>query len=248
MTTLAAPSSQKMALAASPSTPRLDLYAPIHKALRFFMTDTLQRVGRMGLADPAEMTPTLVQFDALLTMCEAHVAHENSFMHPELEACQPGSTLGISDEHSGHLDSIAELRHGLRELRRAEARQRPQQALRLYRHLALFVAENLEHMHAEETALNALLWANRSDAQLRALHDRLLASLAPTDMLEIVRWMAPALNPDERIALLSEMQADAPPQAFAAVIDTVRPRLRDDEWGPLAHALGLPQYVGLVHY
>ena len=57
------------------------------------------------------------------------------------------------------------------------AEAQPGLALRLYRHLALFVAANFQHMHIEETAHNTLLWAACTDAELQTLR----AALAKVD-------------------------------------------------------------------
>ena len=55
---------------ADSAAPRADLYAPIHKALRLFMTDTLQRIGSLDTADADEMQATLGQLDAILDGCQ----------------------------------------------------------------------------------------------------------------------------------------------------------------------------------
>ena len=82
-------------------------------------------------------------------------------------------------------------------------------ALRLYRHLALFVAENFQHMHIEETVNNAALWACYSDAELLEIHGRLLASMPPQEHLLVARWMVPALSPVERAGMLNGGRPDA---------------------------------------
>jgi hypothetical protein len=180
------------------ATARLDLYTPIHKAMRHFMTDTLQRVGRLDVLDAADMQSTLAQLGALLDQCVAHLDHENQFVHPAIEARRPGAAHRIAEEHLAHLESIDALRLDADQLRRALPDRRAGLALRLYRHLALFVAENFAHMHHEETVHNTTLWALYTDAELHALHDRLLASLQPEEAEATLRWMLPALNPAER--------------------------------------------------
>jgi hypothetical protein len=225
---------------ATPSAaPRLDLYAPIHKALRSFMSDTLDRIGRMDLADAAEMQGTLQQFDTLMALCASHLQHENEFMHPAIEARRPAGSARIAHEHDEHLESIAELRGEAAALRAAPADERPTLALRLYRHLALFVAANFQHMHIEETAHNALLWAHYSDAELLQLHGRLMASIEPRELLLVGRWMVPALNPAERAAVVGGIKAEAPPQAFQALMAHIRPHLDDKAWDALDRAVGL---------
>jgi hypothetical protein len=225
------------------TAPRVDLYAGIHKALRSFMSDTLVRVGRLDTDDHADLAAALAQLHMLLELCRSHVAHENQFLHAAIEARRPGSSERIAAEHVEHLDAIAGLEAeaaALRALPTAPA------ALRLYRHLARFVAENFEHMQVEETQHNAVLWALYSDAELVDVHQRLVASIDPAEMALVVRWMVPAMSPAERAALLGEFQRQAPPEAVRVVLDTVRPHLDDGAWAKLARALNLPVAPGLV--
>jgi hypothetical protein len=228
------------------SAPRADLYAPIHKALRHFMTDTLHRVGRLDVTDAQDMERVLGQLDKLLIACVNHIHKENDYMHPAIEARAPRGASRTADDHVEHFEAIDALRAETDTLRHAPEADRPTLALRLYRHLALFVADNFQHMHFEETQNNAALWAHYSDAELFELHDRILAAIPPTENLEIGRWMVPAANPMERAAIVGSMQAKAPAPAFEAMLAVIRPHLDDTAWDKLARALGIPQAPGLV--
>ncbi|MGD9833705.1 MAG: hypothetical protein AB7U92_13245 [Piscinibacter sp.] len=227
---------------------RVDLYVGIHKALRHFMTDTLHRVGRMDANNPDDLRRTLAQFEGLMELCLQHVHHENDFVHSAIEARQPRGAARTADDHVEHIAHIAALRDEARALAQAEASARPALALRLYRHLALFVADNFQHMNVEETQNNAALWANYGDDELMALHQRIVASLPPEENLLVMRWMIPASTPAERAQVLGGMRAGAPAEAFAAVLDAVRPHLDDHAWDQLARALGVPQQPGLAHF
>ena len=223
------------------AAPRFDLYSTIHKALRGFMQDTLQRLGALDVHDAQDLDDALAQLDVLLRVLRSHLRHENDFVHTAIEARQPAGAAAIADDHLSHQESIQALQAEARSLREAPAAGRAPVALRLYRHLALFVAENLEHMHAEETRHNALLWAHYSDAELVALHDRLLRAVAPADLAECLRWMARALPPQELAAVLGDMQRKAPPEPFRQLLGMVRGELDAPRWHKLASALALPQ-------
>jgi len=226
--------------AATPALPpRHDLYVSIHKALRHFMLDTLMRVGSLEVRDEAEMDEVLGQLDALLVQCREHIAHENGFIHPVLDACRAGASSRIAEEHEEHHEHIDALRHDARELRAESVERRPALALRLYRHLALFVADNFRHMHHEETVHNAMLWSHYSDAQLEALHGQLLASLPPQEVFLVSRWMIPAMTPRERVGMLGGVRANAPEGVFTALVDHVRPHLDERAWSRLGPDLGL---------
>lgn len=217
--------------------PRFDLYALIHKALRAAMTDTLTAVGRMDPLDDAETAATLARVRALLALARTHLEKENEFLHPALEARRPGSSAAVAHDHAHHEESLAALEGLIGRMESAPAGARASDAGRLYRALALFVAENFEHMHLEETELNAALWAAYSDDELHAIHDALVASVEPQKMAEVVRWMVPNIAPFERAVVLGDMQRKAPAAVFSGVLDLVRPSLSARDWDKLMNAL-----------
>lgn len=231
---------------AATQAPRIDMYAGIHKALRALMADTLLALGRMDHDDDLELAQTTQQVLALLDACASHLKHENDFIHTALEARAPGASAVIAHEHDDHLAHIGRLARTTTALLGAAMGDRASAALSLYRDLSLFIAENFHHMHVEETAHNAVLWARYTDAELEQIHDALVASIPPEEMMRTVRWLVPFMNPAERTALLADMRAKAPAPAFAAVLDTVRAHLTHNEWAKLARSLGLPPVDGLV--
>jgi hypothetical protein len=217
--------------------PRLDMYAGIHKALRALMADTLLAVGRMDFTDELELAQTTQRVVELLDFCRSHLEHENQFVHTAMEARAPGSTAVGAAEHREHESHLLELAHAVEALRAAPAAQRVTLAQDLYRRLGLFLAGNFEHMNVEESSHNAVLWARYTDAELHGIHNALLASIPPQEMMFAIRWMVPYMNPVERAGMLGGMKANAPAPAFEAAIETVRPHLTQREWEKLARAL-----------
>lgn len=238
--------SQELQQLAAAEAPRFDMYTGIHKALRAFMADTLLAVGRMDVDDPQELAQATDRVLQLLGMCGAHLAHENQFVHAAIEARAPGASDAIGHEHEEHVQHIAALAGLAAALRGSAPEGRPLVAARLYRALSLFIAENFQHMNVEETAHNAVLWARYTDAELVAIHDALVASIPPDEMMAIARWLVPFMNPVERFQLLADIRAKAPAPAFQAILATVQPHLTTREWAKLARALELPAVAGLA--
>ena len=222
------------------AAPRVDMYAGIHKALRALMADTLLHLGRADCDDAQELEEAVQRLLQLLELCRGHLHHENEFIHRAMEARAPGASGQIAHEHAQHEEQIAALAAQARALSYAAVPARAAEVLALYRALSLFVAHNFEHMHVEETANNAVLWARYTDAELIEIHDALVASIPPEEMMFILRWLVPYLNPAERLALMADMRAHAPAPAFAAAIETVRPHLNERDWAKLAAGLRLP--------
>lgn len=229
------------ALQAPAAAGRENLYIGIHKGVRALMVDTLLAVGRMDVGDPLALADGTQRVHQLLEFCQNHLQHENAFIHRALEARAPGSSARIAQEHHEHEEAIAGLADQATALLRCPAAQRQAQAHALYQQLALFVADNFVHMQVEETAHNAALWTHYSDAELLELHQALVASIPPEEMMVCLRWMLPAMTAGERLALLADMQAHAPAPAFAAVLQMLQPLLAGRDWERLARALRLPQ-------
>lgn len=233
-------SPQELARVAAAEAPRFDMYTGIHKALRAFMADTLVAVGRMDPADPAEVAETTGRVLQLLGFCASHLEHENRFVHAAIEARAAGASDAIAHEHEEHRQHVASLGELAGILQTAGDAQRHALATTLYRELALFVADNFRHMHVEETAHNAVLWARYTDAELVAVHDALVASIPPDEMMVISRWLVPFMNPLERFHVVADMRAKAPAAAFDAMLQGVRPYLAQRDWDKLSRDLGLP--------
>lgn len=236
----------QVAAAARAGEGRVNLYAGIHKALRAFMADTLLTVGRTDPGDGPEVARAAAQVSALMDLCASHVAHENGFVHPALEARCPGVSSRVAQEHEGHLHHIAHLRDAARALPGCEAGERGTALQALYLALALFVADNLQHMHTEETVHNAALWAAYTDAELIATHDALVASIAPAEMMQVMQWMLPNLNAPERLEVMQGMRAGAPAPVFDGMAEAARGLLDPRNWSKLARGLDLPPVPGLV--
>lgn len=223
----------------TPTTPRFDIYAPVHKAFRLFMTDTLQGLSQMDLGDPQDLAAALARLDALLDAACCHLRHENDFIHPAIEARSNGTSHRIAAEHREHLDAIATLRAQATALRVAPGAAA---AHRLYRQLAAFIAENFEHMDVEETRHNQALWAAYGDAELQVIEGRILASIGPQEMGLWLRWMLAAFNSAERAQLIAGLS----PEVRAPVLAQARTLLDDAAWTKLCTALGDAEVPALV--
>ncbi|ODU99761.1 MAG: hypothetical protein ABT20_16540 [Rubrivivax sp. SCN 70-15] len=225
---------------------RYDLYAGIHKALRLMMSRTLTRVGATDPTAADEVAGALAQLGRLLELCELHLKDENEFVHPALERARAGSAARVAAEHVHHAEAIADLRDLAGLVADSLGIARAAALGRLYRALALFVADNFQHMHVEETAHNALLWAAYGDAELQAIEQAIVASIPPAAMAEALHWFIPALHAGERAAMLDGMRHEMPPEPFAHVLEIARATLDQDQHARLLRALGLPVAPGMM--
>jgi hypothetical protein len=219
-------------------TPRFDMYAFIHKALRAMMADTLVAVGRLDPNDPDELAHKLAQARSLLAACASHLQHEDEFIHPAIEARRPGASKSTAADHAHHQAQLAALHGAINLVDAATGTDRAAAAQALYLKLAIFIADNLQHMQVEERDNNASLQASYTDAELIEIHDRLVATIPPQELAGTLRWMLPNLNAVERADVLGTMAQTMPPEAFKGVLTLARQNLSGRDWFKLMTALG----------
>lgn len=219
------------------SANRWDLYGLVHKGLRLAHAEMLRRLGAADhRVDQSEL---LAALRAHLAMAAQHLAHEEDFIHPALEAARPGAAAALERDHGDHHGRLAGLLRLIGALEGASVAERPVHGRCLYLAFSVFVAEDMAHMAREETEVWPLLCALFSDAQLADLEMRIVASLTPHDNLAMMRIMLPAMTPSERIGLLGGIKAGAPSEAYAAVIaEAARPTLTPVDFAELQQ-LGL---------
>ena len=228
--------------ASADSIPRHDMYLLVHKGLRAFLNHTLDRVGRIDANDRAEVEEVLAGFRALCYGLRSHVHHEDHFVHAAMEARQPGSAATKRAEHVHHLAAIDRLQTLAGAVAQAaqvaDTVACARAAATLYAQLGLFVAENLTHMHEEETANNAVLWANYTDAELLQIEASLVASIPPVAMGAFLRWTLPAITAAERASFVAGVAHTAPREVLEGVLAVARAHLSPRDWYKLQHAIG----------
>jgi hypothetical protein len=221
----------------APGAGRYDPYLMIHKGIRALVTDALVRAGRMDAFDHDDTADVVARVRDLARLAESHAHHEERFIHPAMEARAPGSTRHVDEDHRTHRTALARLVAGCDAVERQSGAARAAAALELYRALALYVAKDLVHMHAEETENNAVLWATHTDAELVALTERLVAAIPPEQNAVFARWMASASAPAERAQLLANARGRMPAPAFAGMLQGILSELRAKDRGKLEAAL-----------
>ena len=98
-------------------------------------------------------------------------------------------------------------------------------------------------MQVEESENNAALWATHTDAELMALHGRLLASIPPAETAG--RALAGGGAEHRRTgADVRGMRDQAPAAVFDAFLDVARQHMDGARWAKLARSLGLGAGAG----
>jgi hemerythrin-like domain-containing protein len=205
---------------------RVDVYGTPHRALRYLLSNLVVSMGRTSFGDPMEVEAVLGELASALSACESHIAHEDAHLRPALEQRAPSTVAEIDREHAAHAEQVEQLRALAASLRHAQTRERRIELGRtLTLHFSVFVAETFAHAAHEERVVQPLLDRLFSSEELETIHSAVLASIPPHEMMVWLRWIVPSATREERTALLAQVQANAPPDAFAALMSDLRKAL-----------------------
>ena len=216
----------------------VDLYYAVHKGLRLANARMLIALGQSDPADDSEVQAVLGKLAHHLDTCLAHLKHENAKIHAVVDARVPGASGDAAEDHEHHLQSFIELRQLGEAVAVADAAERPNAMRRLYQRFALFVAEDIQHMHDEETRLMPLIAQHFAASEVEAIEHSIVSSIAPATMIPFMRIMLGAGTRSERIATVSGMKAAMPPEVFGQVFAAVvHPQWRHDDWDEMERVL-----------
>lgn len=198
-----------------------DFYYAVHKGIRLANARLLIRLGRADAGDAHEVEAVLADLRDHLTMGLSHLTHENREIHSALDARCPGASEHAGEDHDHHERAFGELETLAGEVERAAMPFRAEALRRLYQRFALFVADDLEHMHEEETVLMPLLVRNFTRDELHGIEMRIVTSIPFEKNVLFMRAMLPAASLPERRAMLDGMAAAMPGEAFDGLMAAV---------------------------
>ena len=219
-----------------------DFYGPIHKGLRLAQTQLLVRLGACGGDDDTELSQLLADLGGFCLMAMHHLENEDRWVHAALEERAPGATARLEESHVHHRQSFGALQGLIARVETAVRCDRPRRLKQLYLRFSLFMADDLAHMAEEEELMLPMLQSLFTDEELSDIEDHILSGLSPGEIVAFGRLMIPAATRPDRISLLSAMRANAPAEAFEAIMAfAARPSLCHADYVHLCLGLGLPE-------
>ena len=215
-----------------------DFYGLIHKALRLSLSDLLVRMGRADPAEEGAVAALVAETRRQCRLSAKHLHHEDVEIHAALEQRCSGATRRLERGHDEHRAAFEELEALLIAIE-GDPQGRAALWRRLYLRFSEFVAEDFAHMAEEELVVLPVLQSLFTNEELAGIEQRILAALAPEDVMAYARIMIAGGSHADRVFLLNAFRAAAPPEAYAAVVEiAVRPQLTEAEWARLERDLG----------
>lgn len=186
---------------------RLRTFAAPHKALRNILSQFSARAGQTNYESPDEVSQLKSLGNELFLLLEEHVSVENEYILKPLEERVEGSTHHDLREHEEIEESQEILKASMNLLSGYDDETLGHQ---FYLDVTKFHSRYLLHILHEETETEKLLWDNFTDKELLDIKMNIIKSI-PSDM-QLIWWkyMIPAQNEVENVAMLSAIRMQSP--------------------------------------
>ena len=217
----------------------LDLYKDIHKAIRVELFAVTAEAGRI---DPSEVVARAALADHVgdvVAFLVSHAEHEDAAIQPVLEARLPDLAERVEVDHLTLEARMDDLRDMTAEAAAPKLDDPWAQVHRIYLALSSFTSDYLQHQDVEERVIMPALEAAVGVEAVVGIHQQILAGIPPEEMGRSLALMLPAMNIDDRTAMLGGMRAGAPAEVFEGVWGLAGSVLQPEDHRALARRLDL---------
>jgi hypothetical protein len=217
----------------------LNGYRDIHKGIRAELFALTTAAGTLDPHDGAGRADLSRHVQSVVELLVAHAEHEDAVIQPVLEAQLPELAAQIATDHphiEAQVEEIRDLAAAAVDASDAEVRD---DVFRVYMELASFTSAYLTHQDFEERDVTPALERAIGIDGVVELHQAIVGSIPPDEMMRTLPLMLTAMNIDDRTEMLGGMQAGAPPEVFAGVWNLTRSVLTPGDTRALAHRLGV---------
>ncbi len=201
----------------APPAVLFDLYRDVHKGIHAELFAVTATAGSVDPGDQCAVVALVDHIDSVVDLLALHAHHEDTSIDPALQTHLPDHASVILADHETldhRITTIAD--------RARSATEAPKDRRRLvqltYLDLASFASAYLAHQDMEERIVMPALELAIGIEAVVGIHEQIVQTMPPEDMITSLAVMLPAMNLDDRVEMLSGMRAGAPPEAFQGVL------------------------------
>ncbi|MEQ8581400.1 MAG: hemerythrin domain-containing protein [Marinoscillum sp.] len=213
---------------------QVDLFTPIHKAIRAMLYQLGAELQSADLTDQGECKTMLDKLENCLELLEEHARHEDEIIFPGIDQACPGITHESHEEHMAYthkVDAIREVITAIRNAQKGQSNTRLTAQLRFI--FADFIAFYLLHMNHEEEALIKASIDHLTPEELMDIRLKVQMDTSPERYTEWLHWMLPAMDLSELAPLFNQVKQNAPDSVFRKFQFVGVSTIPEDRWSRL---------------
>lgn len=208
-----------------------------HKYVSAALNNVERLIAKTDFCKSQEVESVNEAFQELKEMLQGHAQYENERLHVLLKNRHSIAHAHAEEDHAHQDAQLLEIQELIDSISQAISdEEKISLGYKLYLTYRKFVADNLIHLHEEETMILPELQRLYTDEELRQVEARTYAEMAPEEMVGMMQVLFPHMNPTDRSALLSDIQS-LEPEKFMATWLGIAPMIEKDEQARLTEQL-----------
>lgn len=208
-----------------------------HKYVSAALNDVERQIARTDFRENVELETAEKAFHALSEMLRGHAEYENERLHPLLEKKHSTVHREAASDHTHQEEQLQDIQLCFDRIKNAKGdEEKVSCGYQLYLTFRKFVADNLHHLHEEETKILPELQRLYPDEDLRLVEAKTYAVMTSEDMVEMIHVLFPQMNASDREAFLTDIYL-CEPKKFASVWTKIAPTLNAKERTQLQNKL-----------
>lgn len=220
---------------------QIDFYTGAHKGQRSEFSKISNAAGTLNTIDQNAIKGLEEELNMFRENMYLHARLEEKFVHPLLSQRVPGGADKLNEDHKIMHKQLDGLSACFGEIKKkpADFEKSEELSVEFYRAWARFTAFYLNHIDYEEENVMPTLWKLCTNDELFETFKKVLADQTPKELMDNLMLMLPAMNPKERIMILTAERASMPLEAFQVVLKTAENVLTPQDFTSLKTALKL---------
>jgi hemerythrin-like domain-containing protein len=200
-----------------------------HKYVSSALNDLERIIAQADFTQNDVIAQVKTQFEKLAAMLTEHARYENERVHQLLRVKKSDVFQGIEEEHEHHKNDMLQILGLFKKVEEESiGENRILKGYELYLAYRKFVANNLLHLHEEETNILPELQRLYSDDELRQVAAVAYNAMTPEQIVSMLEGLFVHMNTHDRYAFLENIHILVP-QKLSLAWPRIREILSDQE-------------------
>lgn len=211
---------------------KIDLFTPVHKALRLMLYETGSELQRLDCSDSLSVKKIVADIKQLLSMMNVHGNHEDNLIFINIERYTQNDR--IKDLYKQHhvLNGVADSINDILDI--IESTRKPEKTKELCFELNSLYNEYLgmqiKHLNDEEKYILPLTYEFLNDKELTEIRSQIQKSFSPDEYRIWAAWFIKSLSMDELAGFITGAKTSSPALVFENIMKTAKGILPADEF------------------
>jgi hemerythrin-like domain-containing protein len=184
-----------------------------HKYVSSSLNDLERLIAKTDFCDRIAVEQVKKAFVELIGMLKGHAEYENGRLHALLRQKNSPSSIyaQVEEDHVAQDEQLLQIEKMIQDIQlEQEDRKKIDKGYLLYLGFRKFVADNLAHLHEEETQILPALQKLYSDQELQQVEAQSYREMTPEQIIQMTEVLFPHMNTYDRQAFLMDIYSLVP--------------------------------------